>query len=562
MIFINSRKTMPILVMGLTLALPGCTGSLHRKWADREVFGILRSKASTVPNSGDGLFNITPPGPVSLAKLARSTKPGEFLGDRAFIEQDARLITLADALQYGVERNRSYLGQKEDVYLTALDLTGVRHDFALIPTATGTGNYNLKRDALNKVVTNRTLTAHGDVGFSMLQNTGAVLASNLVGDFMHLITGKLTGARNSALVATLSQPLLKGAGSLSVTEPLTQAERDTLYAIRDFTQYRKTFCINVTTQYYQTLQARFTARNSYLAFQAFKKLIELQAALTDANRPGRTKTALGLIKQAQFTYNRNWLNAVKSYEAALDDLKLTLGLPVTEHIVLDQSELDKLALIQPPGNLDEATKTAMTTRLDLWNQRDTLVDTERKVRIAKQNLLPTLNGVLKYNSPSDPTSNTIKIDSRRHELNAGLDVDLHLDQKPARNDLRSAEIAEQKARRAVDLAEENVRRDLRISWRALELARNQLELAEASVKLNTERLALEEGLDKEGVGQARDLIDAQTALIQANDDRIAALVNHTIARIQMWKDMGILYIKKDGKWEDVLLKEGSQGKHD
>ena len=335
-----------------------------------------------------------------------------------------------------------------------------------------------------------------------------------------------------------------------------------LYSIRDFTQYRKNFTISVATQFYQTLQNRDKARNAFLAYQAFKKMIDEQAALTDANRPGRTLTSLGLLKQAELTYHRNWIGAVLTYVAALDDLKITLGLPVEQRILLDQHELDKLELINPPGSLDEAMTTAQTTRLDLWNQRDTVTDAERHVKVAKQNLLPSVNTVVKYSAQGDPRSNGMEIDSRRHQFSAGLDVDLHLDQKPVRNDLRAAQIAEQRARRNLELAEDNIRRDVRASWRNLGLAREQYELAEVSIKLNKSRLALEEQLDVEGRGQSRDLIDAQAALIQSNDDRIAALISHTIARVQLWRDMGILFIKKDGRWADVLLKERPLGNHE
>ena len=558
------RRTIPFLALGFTCGLAACTGNFHKKWADREVFGILRSKASKVPNSGQGLFDINPPPPVSLDKLAKNFATADFLGDRAFIEKDSRVISLADALQYGVDQNRTYLGQKENVYLTALDLTGVRHQFALIPSATGNGQYqgSTAETTLNKFVTTRTLTSHGNLGLSALQSTGALLATNLTTDLLRYLTGGVKNATNSSFAASLTQPLLRGAGSLAVTEPLTQAERDVLYSIRDFTQYRKTFAITVTTQFYQTLQARDTAKNAYLAFQAFKKMIGQQTALTDANVAGRTLTQLGLLQQAELTYHRNWINSVRSYESALDDLKITLGLPVNQRILLDQKELDKLELINPAGTLEEAQQTAMTTRLDLWNQRDSVVDAERQVKVAQQNLLPTLNTYVKYSAQGVPNSDGLEIDTRRHKVVAGLDLDLHLDQKPVRNDLRAAQIAEQKARRNLALAEENVHRDVRTSWRNLDLARKQYELAEASVKLNEGRLALEENLNAEGRGQSRDLIDAQAALIQAHDDRIAALVNHTIARVQLWKDMGILFIKKDGRWEDVLAKEAPKGKHD
>ena len=32
---------------------------------------------------------------------------------------------------------------------------------------------------------------------------------------------------------------------------------------------------------------------------------------------------------------------------------------------------------------------------------------------------------------------------------------------------------------------------------------------------------------------------------------IGALVAHTIARLQFWRDMGILYVKDNGQWEEV-----------
>ena len=563
LVYLNPKAT-PALVLGLLCAVPACTGNFHKKWADREVFGILRTKSGDVPNAGKGLLDISPPPPVSLDKLAKNFTTVEFLGDKAEVEKDARVITLTDALQYGVERNRTYLGQKENLYLTALDLTGVRHEFALIPYAKGNSEYVASRaqSSVNQFVTTRTLTAHGDTGFSALQSSGAVLATNLSTDFVRLLTGKLTNASDSKFAASLTQPLLRGAGALAVTEPLTQAERDVLYSIRDFTQYRKNFTISVATQFYQTLQNRDKARNAFLAYQAFKKMIDEQAALTDANRPGRTLTSLGLLKQAELTYHRTWIGAVLTYVAALDDLKITLGLPVEQRILLDQHELDKLELINPPGSLDEAMTTAQTTRLDLWNQRDTVTDAERHVKVAKQNLLPSVNTVVKYSAQGDPRSNGMEIDSRRHQFSAGLDVDLHLDQKPVRNDLRAAQIAEQRARRNLELAEDNIRRDVRASWRNLGLAREQYELAEVSIKLNKSRLALEEQLDVEGRGQSRDLIDAQAALIQSNDDRIAALISHTIARVQLWRDMGILFIKKDGRWADVLLKERPLGNHE
>ena len=48
----------------LALGLSSCSTGFYKNWADKETFGILRKKASKVPNSGDAFLNISPPPPV------------------------------------------------------------------------------------------------------------------------------------------------------------------------------------------------------------------------------------------------------------------------------------------------------------------------------------------------------------------------------------------------------------------------------------------------------------------------------------------------------------------
>ena len=561
------------------LLLSGCSGAQVKRRVDREIFGILKSKTSRVPNAGDGLLDITPPAPLKLDDLKTNRKTVDFLGDRAYIEKEARVITLADALGMAVNHNRAYLGEKEAVYLSALDLSLARHQFAPILGASGTGSQvetNTETTltvpgppalpgtatvprTVNTFISEHTITASGGVGFSALTRLGTRLAADLTTDFTRFFTGGRRDVSQSNLAVTLAQPLLRGAGSLSVSEPLTQAERTVLYAIRDFTQYRKTFTIDTTTQYYRTLQSRDAAKNAHFVYTSFKNILAAQSALVDANRPGRTKSGLGLLQQAELSYHRRWITAVQSYEQNLDDLKVQLGISVEQPIILDQADLDKLELIDPPGTLDEALETAMITRLDLWNARDERDDAARRVKVAERDLLPGLGLRADYTLAGDPGRGGLNLDVRRRTASVGLDVDLNLDQKPERNALRAAQIATQRSERELKLAEENVRKDIRRSWRNLEVARKQYELAQESLALGEERLELEEALYEADRGSSRDLIDAQQDLVEARDQLTAALINHTLARIQLWKDIGVLFIRKDGSWADVLKKESPKG---
>ena len=72
------------------------------------------------------------------------------------------------------------------------------------------------------------------------------------------------------------------------------------------------------------------------------------------------------------------------------------------------------------------------------------------------------------------------------------------------------------------------------------------------------RVREQELLAELGQGTAINLVDAQNDLTSAQNDLTSALIAHTIARLEFWRDMGILYIKEDGNWEEVKDGPGSE----
>lgn len=543
----------------LALGLSACSTGFYKKWADKETFGILRKKASKVPNSGQAFLDITPPPPVKLEELRKNMKKEEFLGDRAFLEENARVVSLAEALEFAVHRNRSYLLQKETVYLAALNLTLIRQQYGPIMSGGGSTT-QASTDAvtgINNLVRTSTLTTTGNLGFSALTRTGALLATNLTTNFVRFFTGgKDSGI--SQLGFSLTQPLLSGAGYLSASEVLTQSERNVLYAIRNFAQYRKSFAVDIAAQYYGVIQSRETARNAYLAFKAFDFVVARETAMQKENA-NSTKSSVFRLVQSRIVFERSWLNAIRDYEQAIDDLKVNLGLPVTERFVLDYKDKDALQIIESPGSLEEAVSLAMTNRLDIWNLRDQVEDTSRKVLIAKQQTLPGVNALVNYNMLDNPDHNDFRLVPGNKSHGMGLNADLNLNQKPERNLLRSSIVAEQQARRALDLFEENTRSDVRTGWRDLQLARKQYELAKLGMEISTQRLEVEEAFSAEGLGTAINLVDAQRDMNTTRNLMVSTTINHTLVRLRLWRDMGVLFIEKDGGWVDVLSKEKPKG---
>lgn len=79
------------------------------------------------------------------------------------------------------------------------------------------------------------------------------------------------------------------------------------------------------------------------------------------------------------------------------------------------------------------------------------------------------------------------------------------------------------------------------------------------MEISTQRLEVEEAFNAEGLGTAMNLVDAQRDMNTTRNLMVSTTINHTLVRLRLWRDMGVLFIEKDGGWVDVLNKEKPKG---
>ncbi len=504
---------------------------------------------------------------LALEGLPIRTNAESFLGGNSEVEKGARVLSLEAALAMGVQRGRMYQTRREQLYIAALDLGLARHLWTPIFTASAHGAYDVRTSEIQlvpdqanpgsfKTVTSDNLvethqvSAGGPVGVGWLIRDVGRLTTAFTTDFLRILSSGPGAATHSSVNATLTRPLLRNAGFQQQMENLTQAERGLLYEIRDFTRFRKDYSVQISTAYYAVLGNRDVARNSHQNLQSSQKNSERTRALAAEGRIAQAE--LGRLEQQQLTVEAAWINALRNYRQSLDDLKLQLGLPVDANVVLDDRELEKLQIRHPQVTPEEATQVAMAARLDYLTARDQVDDTGRRSKVARSFLKPQLDLVASTRLSSGPdTARGFPLpDPNRYSWQAGVDVDLPFDRTAERNAYRSALIAEDRARRDLALREDQIRQQVRDGWRNLEQARRAYEIAELGVTIALRRVE-EQGLLAElGRAKAQDQVDAQNALNDSRNQRTQALVNHTIARLQFWNNMGILYIKENGQWEE------------
>ena len=548
-----------MMVYGIILMIGtfmnGCSTKHYERSANREAASLIAEKTPLVANMDSG-FKLEKSDPTDLIDLPQHEMIEPFLGPTGESELGARIISLEKAVELATKYNRRFLSQKEDLYLQALDLSLARFQYTpIFGGGTDIAYTDRQRIAENtatgvdKITREKTINSNAGLGFNWLLRTGGRIATDFSTDFVRFVSNDSEWVTSSALGATFTQPFLRGAGYRIAVENLTQAERNLLYALRDFTRFRKEFTVDIVANYYQILQNRDRVRNAFQGYESFKVSVEReQARAAEGETP---LSELNRLKESLLSTEQGWISAIRNYQLSRDRFKIDLGLSMDTSLILDESELDNLVIHHPSITASQAIKASVETRLDLENVRDRLQDVERRIRIAADGLQADLDLTVSGNVSSRPGSGFQLPDLDQRSWTASLGIDLPINRKRERNNYRSALIAFDRAQRQYDQFVDQMKLDIQDGWRNLEQRRREFEISEVRVELSQNRRE-EELLKRElGLGLALDLVDAQNDLINSQNQRTSALISHTIARLGFWRDMGILFIKENGQWEEL-----------
>ena len=511
-----------LIAMALLVTLSGCASRDHR--LAQEQGDAIRSEviAEVERFRSEDLID-----PFSQSVADDSEKPP------VIVEQ----ITLESALRLGTRLNRGYLSQRESLFQSALSLGVTRRDF-LRPVFSGSLSYNVSgssdEDELSKVAG---LSLNGQ----QYLFTGGRLSVSAGSDRVDDGTSAERDYSGN-FSASITQPLLRGAGKNIPYDALTGAERNLLYAARNFEDYRQNFAIQITQKFYNLLSQKIQLAN------AEENVRGQQFAYDQAKALFRIGTGSSLdvfrAEQALLVAKNSQSNAVEQFQNALDNFKIDLGISIDSDIELigDFPELSEFSI-----SLDAALAAAMNNRLDLLTARDQLEDVRGDLDIARNGLLPDLNLSLSYGSSSEITDSFSGLDWGDSETySAGLNLEIPLDRMGRRNAFRNAEIALDREIRGLDLKEQQVRLEVQSALRQLDQLKFQLEIGSRSIEslsLTVEKAEIDQ---TRGTVTNRDVVEAQTALTEAKNAQLDRIVSHEIQILEIYRLLGLLFVSEEG----------------
>lgn len=584
LIFGHTPLQRVLLTIALIPALAGCNADVYRDDADRQVQKLIRqrqeqttgytpevkvdSPADVKPTpkayervpvtqqpdlSGDPIKSVRmvlpveplgPPAPKDGAPLPdiqqdifdeayRIQKSRLAYGPETGLEPDVKLDLFA-AINYAVQNSRTYRDRMEQLYLSALDVTLERHLFTPRPFVTTDLRYTgSQADA--DYASALTITQRAGVR-QQLPYGGEIVASGLV-SFVNALNDNVSDGESAELAIRGSIPLWRRAGLINL-EPLIQSERNLVYATRSFEEYRRAFAVETSSRYFRVLTQYSSLRNRFTNYRNLLSLVERTEALFAAGRV----TALEVQRAQQSLLNaEDQLNDSQlALQTSLDNFKIFIGMPVTQALEIASIEVDVQSIDLKSF---DAEAMALLYRLDLQSARDRVEDARRRTSNAENLLGPALD--LSGGASIGNRSNTPgrQVDSRSLDYDAGLSLDLPVDRLPERNAYRRALIGLEQAKRGATELRESVLASVRSAERNIRSAEYTLQIQQAGIDLARQRLDFaNDSLLLGRVTTSREVVEAQTSLLNAQDAYARARADLQIQMLQYLRDTGTLRV--------------------
>jgi len=489
-------------------------------------------------------------------------------------------ISLNDALMIGAQNSFSYQTLKEAVFAAAIDLDYQRHFFERQYSQEAGSTFT--NDNSTTPATNR-VDSYSDIGLTRNFASGASFAASLALDIVNLLSSGGASSMGLTMDASVSVPLLRGSGRHIVTEPLTQAERDVVYAIYDFEENRRGYAVDIAGEYMGVLSAMNRIENAEENYRRLVISVRRSRRLADSG--SLTEIEVDQAVQEQLSAREGWIAAMESYQNALDNLKITLGLPVDADIELDQSELDRMVGVstsvlvdldssanqtepnlpadapitfekpgwQKPGPLEidteSAVKLAFGNRLDLRKSQAAVYDAQREVIILADQFRGELTLGAGYNVDSSSYEDArLRFDQAAWRL--PLTLNLPFERTRERNNYRMSLVRFESTCRSLALLEDTIKRDVRRTLRNMLATRENLQIQAKGMVVAKKRVESTDLFLLAGRAQIRDVLEAQRSLLGAQNSLTSAVVSYRIAELTLQDQMGVLEVDERGLWRE------------
>jgi hypothetical protein len=260
------------------------------------------------------------------------------------LRSTAPRMSLENLFELGLINSRAYQQQKEALYNAALNLSLERYAYATKFSPQGASVDPTFTHNRSGGTTVNALTVPSVFSGEKLMASGGTLLGQFANDVVLTFNGP-TGFASDVSSEMLFQFTQSVFQRDVLLEPLIQSERDLVYAARNFARFRKQFFYNVAEAYYNIVRTyRRVEIDGQNYFSQVRNYQQARAEVGSEVAIAPNVVALNQFEQGVLTARSTLITQCLVLEDALDNMKLTLGLPTETAIDVDLTELEQLTL--------------------------------------------------------------------------------------------------------------------------------------------------------------------------------------------------------------------------
>lgn len=347
------------------------------------------------------------------------------------------------------------------------------------------------------------------------------------GYYNAIVNSSQTGPEdNFSNAFSASIPLYTG-GKLSGTiEQAVQNYKSSEYGVDESYQAVK---LSATNGYYSVLEAIDTVNLSKESVDRLSAHLQNVQAQYDVGVVAKVDVLRSQVELADA--EQNLIKAQNAYDLAVADLNNIIGLPHGTELKVTES----LQYSKYDNPMENCINFALANRPELFQAEAGIESAKAAVKVAKSGFMPQVSA----SASNSWTAHTWPGDENEN-WGVGVNVNLNVfDSGVTAAKVRAAEANLYKAEETYRQTKDSVQLDVRNSYLSLREAEKRIATSKIAVESAQEDYRISQLRYQAGVGTNIDVMDAQVALTQAQNNYVQALYDYNTSSAALAKAMGV-----------------------
>lgn len=441
-------------------------------------------------------------------------------------QDGAPLLTLGEAVRAALANNDRAVTSRESIEQARLGRTLAASAFATRITP------NLLGSLGQSEVRNQTY----GIGVSRRFSTGAEVRMDVGASTFRNQIGSFYAADTTLLVR---QSLLRGFGPAVGRRQIERSEYQIAGAGRRHVLAEQQLALDVAGAYYRLIaQQEFAVAARTGVANAMGLL-----AASEAKLRANLVSQLDVFRARQLVAEAD--GQLFDVESAVEDLKDQLRLLMARDVDYEFRVIAEMDGRVTPMAPAVAVALALENRSELRDADAAVEEADHEVRFARHQLLPQLDVslALTRRETADSLRNAFGLD--RFEPVTFFSVSTPLDRTAEAVRVQTAVMERDRRARARDTLRRRVSQEARSAVRLQQRLANRLESADVSVEFAEREVELASLRFDRGLSNNLDVVNAQAALLNATNRRLAVLADLALARLSLLATVGTLDVRRD-----------------